>query len=90
MEQVLDKLRQANLRANLRKCYFGESKIDYLGYDITRDGIQSQPKKVDVKLLALTQTVRTNPIAQRATQLRSVIACVYTVSIQNQTTNNVP
>jgi hypothetical protein len=46
MEQVLDILQKANFRANLRKCYFGESKIDYLGYGITRDGIQPQPKKV--------------------------------------------
>jgi hypothetical protein len=35
MEQVLERLQQANFRANLRKCYFGESKIDYLGYEIT-------------------------------------------------------
>jgi hypothetical protein len=46
MEKVLHILQKANFRANLRKCYFGESKIDYLGYEITRDGIQPQPKKV--------------------------------------------
>jgi hypothetical protein len=33
---------------------------------------------------------RTNPSAHRATQLRSVLARVYAVSIQNQITNNVP
>jgi hypothetical protein len=32
----------------------------------------------------------TNPSAQRATQLRSVLARVYAVSIQNQTTTTVP
>jgi hypothetical protein len=42
MEKVLERLQQANFRANL--C---ESKNDYLGY-ITRDGIQPQPKKVEV------------------------------------------
>jgi hypothetical protein len=46
MEQVIERLQKAKLRANLRKCYFGESKIDYLGYEITRDSIQPQPKKV--------------------------------------------
>jgi hypothetical protein len=50
MEQVLDRLQKANFRANLRKCYFGESKIDYLGYEITREGIQPQPKKVEAIL----------------------------------------
>jgi hypothetical protein len=33
---------------------------------------------------------RANPSAQRATPLRSVLARVYAVSIQNQTTTNVP
>jgi hypothetical protein len=50
MEQVLDRLQKANFRANLRKCYFGESKIDYLRYEITRDAIQPQPKKVEAIL----------------------------------------
>jgi hypothetical protein len=34
--------------------------------------------------------VRTNPSAQRATQLRSVLALVYAVSRQSQLTNTVP
>jgi hypothetical protein len=49
------------------------------------------------KLLPLPQppvrartSARTNPSAQRATQLRSVLARVYAVSIQNQTTTTVP
>jgi hypothetical protein len=50
-----------------------------------------------VKLLLLPQPpvrartdTRTNPSAQRATQLRCVPARVYAVSIQNQTNNTVP
>jgi hypothetical protein len=43
MKEVLEKLQIATFRANLRECYFGESKIDYLGYEITRYGIQPQP-----------------------------------------------
>jgi hypothetical protein len=50
-----------------------------------------------VKLLQLPQTpvrartdARTNPSDQRATQLRSVLARVYAVSIQNQITTTVP
>jgi hypothetical protein len=49
------------------------------------------------KLLPLPQPpvrartdARTNPSAQRATQLRRVLACVYDVSIQNQITTTVP
>jgi hypothetical protein len=50
-----------------------------------------------VKLLPLPQPpvrartdARTNPSAQRSPQLRSVLARVYAVSIQNQITNTVP
>jgi hypothetical protein len=50
-----------------------------------------------VKLLPLPQPpvrarmdARTNPSAQRATQIRSVLARVYSVSIQNQITTTVP
>jgi hypothetical protein len=50
METVLERLQKENFRANLKKCYFGESKIDYLGYEVTRDGIQPQPKKVEAIL----------------------------------------
>jgi hypothetical protein len=53
--------------------------------------------KKAVKLLPLPQPpvrartdARTNPSAQRATQLRSVPARVYAVSIQNQITTTVP
>jgi hypothetical protein len=49
------------------------------------------------KLLPLPQPpvrartdARTNPSAQRANQLRSVLARVYAVSIQNQITTTVP
>jgi hypothetical protein len=50
LEKVLHVLQKANFRANLRKCYFGESKIDYLGYEIARDGIQPQPNRVEAIL----------------------------------------
>jgi hypothetical protein len=50
-----------------------------------------------VKLLQLPQTpvrastdTQTSPSAHRATQLRSVLARVYAVSIQNQITTTVP
>jgi trehalose utilization protein len=50
-----------------------------------------------VKLLPLPKPsvrarkdARTNPSAQRATQLRSVLARVYAVSIQNQISTTVP
>jgi hypothetical protein len=68
--------------------------------DITRDRAPRPPETLadqSDKLLPLPQPpVRartdawTNPSAQRATQLRSVLARVYAVSIQNQITTTVP
>jgi hypothetical protein len=47
LEAVLDRLEKANFRANVRKCYFAQAKIEYLGYQLTREGIQPQPQKVE-------------------------------------------
>ena len=48
VKNVLDHLQKANFRVNVRKCFWGEASIEYLGYQITRQGIQPQPKKVEV------------------------------------------
>jgi hypothetical protein len=59
--------------------------------------VRQMSYSVPVKLLPLPHPpvsartdARTNPSAQRATQLRSVLARVYAVSIKNQITTNVP
>jgi hypothetical protein len=75
----------------------------YLCYRLQRsimwhpDGVCLRSARFIVKLLPLPQPpvctrtdVQTNLSAQRATQLRCVLACVYAVSIQNQITNTVP
>jgi hypothetical protein len=64
---------------------------------ILHEAISLQVLRGRVKLLPLPQPTvrvrtdaRTNPSAQRATQLRSVLARVYAVSLQNQITTTVP
>ena len=47
VEKVLTRLQEANFRANLKKCFFGEPKLEYLGYIISHHGIEPQPKKVE-------------------------------------------
>ena len=47
VELVLQRLTDAGFAVNLRKSSFATmTEIDYLGYWITRRGIQPQPKKV--------------------------------------------
>jgi len=44
---VLSRLNNANFRANVRKCYFAQDNLEYLGYHLTREGMQPQPQKVE-------------------------------------------
>ena len=47
VREVLKRLEKQDFRANVRKCFFAKPSLDYLGYLITREGIQPQPKKVE-------------------------------------------
>jgi hypothetical protein len=47
-------LERVGFRSNIRKRFFAEGKLEYLGYSISRNGIQPQPKKVEV-ILGLKQ-----------------------------------
>ncbi len=40
LERVLDKLNRAGLKVNAKKSFFGKGELEYLGYWITREGIQ--------------------------------------------------
>ena len=43
---VLHKLKQAGLKVNAKKCFFAQEQLEYLGYWITRQGIQPSQTKV--------------------------------------------
>lgn len=51
---VLDCLRVAKLRVNVKKSSFTLHEIEYLGYTLSRDGIKPQPEKVTA-ILALRE-----------------------------------
>ena len=46
LKKVLERLRKTGLKINDAKSFFGREAIEYLGYWITRNGIQPVPKKV--------------------------------------------
>ena len=42
---ALQKMRDAKFFARLRKCSFFQDKVEYLGFDVSRDGVQPSPEK---------------------------------------------
>jgi hypothetical protein len=46
LEEVFRRLQQAGLKVNANKSNFGAHEMEYLGYNITRTGIQPIAKKV--------------------------------------------
>ena len=44
---VLSRLQKAGFQANLRKSFFMQSKVEYLGYQLTKNGLEAQPKKIE-------------------------------------------
>ena len=54
---VLNRLREAGMTANTDKCSFAETRIKYLGFVITPDGVQTDPEKLDpIRLYAVPKT----------------------------------
>ena len=65
---VLQKMRDAKLFAHLHKCSFFQEKVEYLGFDVLRDGVQPSPKKV--------RTVNEWPQPQSVKDVRSFLGLV--------------
>ena len=47
---ALDRLRRAKLYGRLHKCEFPKDKVDYLGFEVSQDGIHASPEKVNAVL----------------------------------------
>jgi transposase InsO family protein len=50
LEQVLNRLSEAGLKVNAVKSFFGRTELEYLGYQISRDGMRPSQKKVEAIL----------------------------------------
>ena len=48
VNKVLQRLRDAGLQADIRKCEFGVTCTKYLGFIISTDGIEVDPEKIEV------------------------------------------
>jgi hypothetical protein len=47
LDEVLQRLKSAGLKVNAKKSFFAREELEYLGFWITRKGIQPLPKKVE-------------------------------------------
>jgi len=53
LEVIFKRLQDAGLKINAKKSFFGHSELEYLGYWVTREGIQPVAKKVEaIKAIA--------------------------------------
>ena len=47
IETVLSRLQNKGFKANLRKSFFMQKEVEYLGYQLTSEGLKPQPKKIE-------------------------------------------
>lgn len=47
IQQVLERMRSAELYANPAKCTFYQDQVEFLGYIISREGVSMDPRRVD-------------------------------------------
>ena len=57
LEEMFTRLHKSGLKVNASKSCFGAHTFDYLGYQVTREGVMPIPKKVDaIQALAVPKT----------------------------------
>ena len=47
LRAIFDRLQETNLKLNPKKCYLFQIKVSYLGYRIGRNGIMTDPNKIE-------------------------------------------
>ena len=65
LEAVFEKLKQAGLKLKPSKCEFFRQELTYLGHVVSKDGIQTNPKKVEA--------ICKQPIPTNMTEVRSFL-----------------
>lgn len=56
LKRILEALSQAGLTLNLTKCFFFENTLDYLGFEVSEEGIRPGRRKIDAVALFPTPT----------------------------------
>ena len=59
LQDMFNRFRNFNLKLSIKKCFFGHRKVDYLGYQISKDGITIDDSKLDaIKKVKPPNTVK--------------------------------
>ena len=69
MTQVFDRLREAGLKLQPKKCTFGQSEVKYLGHIVSNDGIATDPTKL--------QVVKEYPTLTKVSEVHSCLGFVW-------------
>jgi len=48
LEMVLERLKRVNLKLKPSKCYLMQTEITFLGHRISKDGIATDPAKIEL------------------------------------------
>lgn len=65
LEKLFICVRKANLKLNIDKCYFFKKKLNFLGYIITAEGLETDPGKIE--------KIKDFPMPTTVTQIKSFI-----------------
>jgi hypothetical protein len=68
LENVLQRLQDNGLRANIEKCSFLQDSVVYCGHEISKEGLQKTKDKVEA--------VVNTPVPKNTTQLRALLGLV--------------
>ena len=68
VQQVLDRLKKANVQLNKKKCEFDKNSLEFLGFVISDKGVSPSPSKV--------KAIKTAPEPQNVGELQSFIGLV--------------
>ena len=68
LKQVFDRLRAAGLKLQPKKCTFGQTEVKYLGHIVNKDGVATDPAKL--------QTVKDYPTPAKVEEVRSFLGFV--------------
>ena len=70
LRAVFDRLHKANLKLNPKKCYLFQIEVSYLGYRIGRNGIMTDPNKIEA--------IHSWPVPRNIAEVRSFFGlCSY-------------